>query len=175
MEIKITKGFWGLMVKYALLTVFIVVCFCSPISAKLTRVYVIVNMDNTPIEILSSIQLGREDEDEIGSVVRYKNRTDRDIEALGITIIYYDAFNEKEDGVRGISTEFLKAHQEGIGRWSIYGEPSFVKTAMAFVSAARFLDGEVWKADIKEVLKKAENIPELSFLSETKMLEVEKK
>ncbi len=167
--------------KQILLAVFIVVCSSSLVSAELTRVYVIVNMDNAPVEISEFGRSSREDSDHISSVVKYKNRTDRDIEALAITMIYYDAFNEKEDGVRGISTElfkgrdYLKATQEHIGGWSIYGEPSFVKTAIAFVSAVRFLDGEVWKVDREEVFKTAGNIPELSFLSETKMLEIEKK
>jgi len=161
--------------KQILLAVFIIACFCSVVSAKLTRIYVIVNTDNAPVEILEFGKSYGKDEDHISSVVEYKNRTDRDIEALAITMIYYDAFNEKEDGVRDISTRLLKAGQEDSGGWSIYGEPSFVKTTMAYVNAARFLDGEVWKADKEEVFRVAGDIPELSFLSETKMLEIDKK
>jgi len=161
--------------KQILLAVFIVVCSSSLLSARLTRVYLIVNMDNAPVEISEFGMSSREGSDHISSVVKYKNRTDRDIEALAITMIYYDVFNEKEGGVRGISSELLKATQEDIGGWSIYGESSFVKTAIAFVSTVRFLDGEVWKVDREEVFKTAGNIPELSFLSETKMLEIEKK
>ena len=161
--------------KQILLAVFIVVCSSSLLSARLTRVYLIVNMDNAPVEISEFGRSSREDSDHISSVVKYKNRTDRDIDALAITMIYYDAFNEKEDGVRGISTELVKATQEDRGGWSIYGEASFVKTAIVFVNAVRFLDGEVWKVDREEVFKRAGNIPELSFLSETKMLEIEKK
>lgn len=58
--------------------------------------------------------------------------------------------------------------------WSTYGEPRFVKTAIAYVSAARFVDGEAWKADTKKVIETAGDMPELSFLSRTKMLEIEK-
>lgn len=90
-------------------------------------------------------------------------------------MIYYDAFNEKEDGVKGISTDLLKATQTDKGGWSTYGKPGFVKTAMTFVSAVRFLDGEIWKADIEEVTKVAAKLPGLDFLSETAMLEIEKK
>lgn len=158
-----------------LLIIFIIACFHSLASAKLSRIYVIVNMDNAPIEISEFGRSSREDEDHISSVVKYRNRTNRDIEALTITMTYYDAFDEKEDGVRGISTELLKAGQETRGGWSIYGEPSFVKTAMTFVNAVRFLDGEVWKADKGEIFTAAARIPELSFLSETEMIEVEKK
>lgn len=162
-------------VTYVLLAVFIMGCFSYLASAKLTRIYVIVNMDNAPIEILDFGRSRREDEDYISSVVEYKNKTDRDIEALAITMIYYDAFNEKEDGVKGISTDLLKATQRRTGGWSTYGEPGFVKTAMAFISAVRFLDGEVWEADIEEVIKVASKLPGLEFLSETTMLEIEKK
>ncbi len=93
---------------------------------------------------------------------------------MAITMMYYDAFEEKEDGVRGISTDLLKASEQARAGWSIYGNPDFVKTAIAFVSAVRFLDGEVWRADIDEVIEAAGNMPGLSFLSEAKMLEIEK-
>jgi len=161
--------------KKILSILFILFCFSSVSLADLTRIYIIVNMDNAPIEILEFGKYVREDEDHISSVVEYKNTTDRDIEALIISMIYFDAFNEKEDGVRGMSTRLLKAHQEESGGWSTYGEPSFVKTAMAYVSAVRFLDGEVWKADRSEVIRMAGKIPELSFLSEIEMIEIEKK
>jgi len=154
--------------------ILIAVCFCSPVLARLNRIYVIVNMDNAPIEISEFGKYRAEDEDHISSVVKYNNKTGRDIEALAITMIYFDAFNEKEDGVKGISTDRLNAHKEDSGGWSTYGEPGFVKTAMAYVSAVRFLDGEIWKADTDEVFKIAGKIPELSFLSETEMIEVKK-
>lgn len=117
----------------------------------------------------------REDEDHIFSVVQYKNRTERYIEAVAITMIYYGPFNEKEDGVRGISTDIVGPYVETRGGWSIYGEPGFIKTAIAYFSAVRFLDGEVWEADTKEVIKEAGKLPELEFLSETRMPEIEKK
>ena len=161
--------------KQILLGIFIVACLCSVVSAKLTRVYLIVNMDNAPIQILEFGRYYKEDEDHISSVVKYWNKTDRDIEASAITMIYYDAFNEKEDGVKGISTDFLKALGQHTGGWSTYGKPYFVKIAIAFVSAVRFIDGEVRRADIKEVIKVASEMPQLDFLSETKMLEIEKK
>ncbi len=160
--------------KKVLLAVIIVACFSSAVSAGLTRVYVIVNMDDAPIEILEFGKSRGEDEDHISSGVILKNRTDRDIEALAITMIYYDAFNEREDGVKGISTETLYANRQRSTGWSTYGEPSFVKTAIAYVSAARFVDGEVWKADTEKVIETAGNMPELSFLSGAEMLEIEK-
>ncbi len=75
--------------KKVLLAVIIVACFSSAVLARLTRVYVIVNMDDAPVEILEFRKSSREDEDHISSVVKYKKRTDRDIEALAITMIYY--------------------------------------------------------------------------------------
>jgi len=160
--------------KQVLLAVIIVICFSSAVLAGLTRVYVIVNMDDAPIEILEFGKYRGEDEDHISSVVEYKNKTDRDIEALAITMIYYDAFNEKEDGLMGISTDLFKATEARRGQWSTYGEPGFVKTAIAYVSAVRFIDGEVWKADTEKVIETAGKMPELSFLSRTEMLEIEK-
>jgi len=159
-----------------LLAIIVTACFCSMASARLTRVYVIVNMDNAPVEILEFGKSSREDEDYISSVVEYKNRAGRDIEALAITMVYYDAFDEKQDGVRGISTYRLVAvGLENTGTWSIYGKPDFVKTAIAFVSAVRFWpDGEIWKANIDDIFRIAGDTPELSFLSETKMLGIEK-
>jgi len=161
--------------KKVLLAVIIVACFSSAVLARLTRVYVILNMDDTPVEILEFGKSRGEDEDHISSVVRYKKRTDRDIEALAITILYYDAFDEKQDGVIGISTYRLATELENTGTWSIYGKPDFVKTAIAFVSAVRFWpDGEIWKADKKKVIEAAGDMPELSFLLRTEMLEIEK-
>lgn len=161
--------------KQVLLAVIIIACFSSAVLAGLTRVYVIVNMDDAPVEILEFGKSSREDEDHIISVVKYKKRTDRDIEALAITMVYYDAFDEKQDGVIGISTYRLATELENTGAWSIYGEPDFVKTAIAFVSAVRFWpDGEVWRADTEKVIETAGDMPELSFLSETEMLEIEK-
>lgn len=146
-------------------------------SAKLRQVYVIVNMENAPVEILEFRQCHAEKTDHICNQVKYKNRTNKDIEALAITMIYFDAFNDKLNGVRGISTGLLKAQGEDAGHWSIcVGEPSLVKTAMAFVSAVRFLkNGEVWKTDVGEVVQAAGNTPELNFLLKTEMLEIEKK
>lgn len=135
--------------------IFIVAHFCFLASAQFIRVYVIVNTDSAPVEILEFGQYLSEKPDHISSVVKYENRTDRDIEALAIIMIYYDAFNDKQDGTIGISTPLLKAHRRDSGLWSIYGKPDFVKTAMTFVSAVRFLDGEVWKAEIDEVIKTA--------------------
>jgi len=159
----------------ALLTAFIMGCISYASSAKLSRNYVIVNMDSAPIEILEFGRYIQEDEDHISSVVRYINRTKKSIEAVAIAIIYYDPFDEKEDGVRGISTDILGPQVETSVGWSIYGEPELVKTATAYVSAVRFRDGEIWKADTKEVIKEAGKLPKLEFLSETTMLEIEKK
>ena len=161
--------------KKVLVILFVLFCFSSVSLADLARIYIIVNMDDAPIEILEFGKSRFEDEDHISSVVEIKNRVEKAIEALEVTMVYYDPFNEKEDGVRGISTKTLRAGVSARAGWSTYGNPSFVKTAIAFVSAVRFLDGEVWKADIKEVMKKAGTIPKLEFLSETKMLEIEKK
>lgn len=173
--------------KQILLAVAIVFCICSLVSVKgfskaITRVCVIVNTDGAPVEILEFRRYyPGEDENHISSELKYKNKTDRDIEALEITIIYYNLFNDKEDEVRGISTKLLKAQKVGRGRWSkgrviiparlrfddlnpIFGRPNFVKTAIAFVSVIRFLDGEVWKADIDEIFKIAVDLPGLEFL-----------
>ncbi len=161
--------------KRALLAVIMVACFSSAVLAVgLTRVYVIVNIDGAPIEILKFSESPGEDLDEILSAVRYKNRTDKNIEAHAITMIYYDAFNEKEDGRRGISTTLLRARQQISSEWFAFRGISLVKTAIAYVSAVRFIDGEVWKADIEDVFRIAGDMPELSFLSEPEMLEIEK-
>lgn len=159
---------------YILLTAFVVGCLNYPVSAKLSRIYVIVNMDDAPVEILAFSKYKYEEENYISSMIEYRNITNRDIEALAITMIYYDAFNEKEDGVRGISTDLMGAGEGYRGTWSTYGEPNFVKTAMAFVDSVRFVDGEIWKADRQEVIGVASKMPELYFLSKTEMLEVEK-
>ncbi len=161
--------------KRVLLAVIIVACFSSVVLAVgLTRVYAIVNMDDAPVEIVDFGGYLGEDEDHITSVVQYKNRTERSIEAVAIAMIYYGPFNEKENSARAISTDICGPHAEFRGLWSTYGEPDFEKTAVAYVSAVRFIDGEVWRADIDEVLRKAGNMPELNFLSETEMLEIEK-
>ncbi len=159
--------------RQVLLAVIIVACLSSAVLARLTRVYAIVNMDDAPVEIeYFGAYLG--EKDRITSVVQYKNRTERSVEAVATAMIYYGPFNEKEDGVRCISTDILGPNVEFRGKWSIYGDPELVKTAIAYVSAVRFIDGEVWKADTEKVVETAGNMPELSFLSRTEMLEIEK-
>lgn len=160
--------------KQVLLAIIIVACFSSAVLAGLTRVYVIVDVENAPVEILEFGKSRGEDEDHISSVVKFKNRTDRDIEALAITMVYYDAFNEKQDGIMGIFTDPLYANRQRNAGWSIYGEPRFVKTAVAYVSAVRFINGEIWKADMEKIMEAAGKRAELSFLSKTEMLEIEK-
>lgn len=177
-----------------LLVVAIVFGVCSLVSVRgfskaITRVCVIVNTDDAPVEILEFKRYyPDEDENHISSELKYKNKTDRDIEALAITIIYYNLFNDKEDEVKGVSTKLLKAQKVNRGRWStgwvavlapqglrfddlnpLFGRPNFVKTAIAFVSTIRFLDGEVWKADIDEVFKIAADLPGLEFLQGRKI------
>ena len=73
-------------------------------NANLQRVYVIVNHPDAPIEIVAFGKYVGEDDDHIYSIVRYRNRTGRSIEAQAITMLYFDAFNEREAGVKGIST-----------------------------------------------------------------------
>jgi len=90
-----------------------------------------------------------------------------------ITIIYFDAFNERLAGANGVSTDRMAAGSEDTGAWSKYGTPGFMKTGMAFVSAVRFLDGEVWLADTDDVLDIAQNLTGLEFLFQTDVFEVE--
>jgi hypothetical protein len=44
---------------------------------------------------------------------------------------------------------------------------------MAFVSAVRFMDGEVWWADLNDLIDEAAKLPGLEFLSKIEMLEIE--
>ena len=160
-------------VRLAALVALLLVIFSIPCFSGLQRVYVIVNHADSPIEITGFGKYAYEDDNRIASVVEYRNRTERSIEALAITMIYFDAFNEREDGVKGISADLLRAHSEDTGVWSTYGTPGFVKTAMAFVSAVRFLDGEVWWADVEEVLEEAADLAGLEFLSQKEMLVID--
>ncbi len=191
--------------KQIFLATFIVVYFCSVGSAEspspykmaeewleyrgiewekgvqqppgITRIYVLVNTDNAPVEILSFGKGYSEPPGSFSGEVEYKNRTDRDIEALAITMVCYDVFNDEQGFDRGVFVfpTPLKAGEEGSIYLAVAGESSIVKTAMTFVSAVRFLDGEVWKPDMEQVLEIAKDIPQLSFLSEIEMLEIEKK
>ena len=171
MRKRMRQGGWLTAAVLACLAVLGAASICN---ANLQRVYVIVNHPDAPIEIVAFGKYVGEDDDHIYSIVRYRNRTGRSIEAQAITMLYFDAFNEREAGVKGISTDLLPANQESTGGWSIYGTPGFVKTAMAFVSAVRFMDGEVWRADIAAVLEAAAKLPGLEFLSKTEMLEIKK-
>ncbi len=55
--------------KKVLLAVIIVACFSSGVLARLTRVYVIVNMDDAPIKIIDFGKYKEEDEGHIFSIV----------------------------------------------------------------------------------------------------------
>jgi len=148
-------------------------------ALEITRIYVLVNTDDAPVEVLSFGKGYAEPQGFFFGEVKYKNRTDREIEALAITMICYDVFNEQQgfDRCVDVFPIPLKAGEEGSisGYLAVPGESSIVKTAVTFISAVRFIDGEVWKADIEDVFKIAGDMPELSFLSETEMLEIEEK
>jgi len=152
-----------------------VVMLCSSLGvARLRRVNVALNPDDTPIKLLSIEDDVKIDYvDRIDSVVDYVNTTDRDVEALAITIVYFDAFDEQLCGTRVICTDGLAPGDGNGSRCIIVGPPGFVKTAVAFVSAVRFLDGEVWHADIALVLETASLHDELKFLDCPELLEIE--
>lgn len=136
----------------------------------ITRIYVLVNTDDAPVEILAFGKVHVEPWDCFSGEVEYENRTDRDIEALAITMVCYDVFNDQQGFDRGVDVfpTPLKPGEEGSIYLAVAGESSIIKTAVAFISAVRFLDGEVWEVDIlavyRGVVRIARNIPELSFL-----------
>jgi hypothetical protein len=152
------------------------VCTSWASFGQLRRDYVFVNLPGAPVQITAFGQAKYEEENRIKSVVQYRNVTTRAIEAAEITMIYFNPFNDKEAGVRGITTDLLGPGQEEVGSWSVYGTPSLVKTAMAFVSAVRFADnGEVWRTDVAALEKAAAALPILGFLTGVESLTVDEK
>lgn len=80
---------------------------------------------------------------------------------------FLTVFQQERKGGRGESSD---PHSSWFVARARFGR----KTAIAYVSAVRFVDGEVWKADTKKVIETAGDMPELSFLSRIEMLEIEK-
>ncbi len=140
-------------------------------ALEITRIFVLVNTDDAPVEILSFENPVYWKSPRYG--VEYKNRTDRDIEALAIIAVCYDVFNNEQGFSRDVNAfpTSLKAGKESSISLSLWtaGISEIIKTVMTFISAVRFLDGEVWEVDYFEVFETTVNMSELSFIDPTEI------
>lgn len=125
----------------------------------------ILEQSDSPVAITSHESRYQEEDDSRYSMhparivhdLKYKNTTDKEIVAVKFGLVEFDAFNEFLDKFTGFTVEKLPAAKEKAGTWvnNAYRAFTFDKygTGVAYVSAVRFADGTIWRADLDKVLE----------------------
>ena len=94
--------------------------------------------------------------DQIKHTVSCENLSDKRVVAFQIGLVAFDAFNDFMDKFDGWSFKTLNTGENGESVWtqSPYAAFSFRKygTGVAYVSAVRFEDGAIWRANLAEIL-----------------------
>lgn len=94
--------------------------------------------------------------DQIRHTVSCENVSGNTIVAFQIGLVAFDAFNDFMDKFDGWSIKTLstRGNVESVWTHSPYAAFSFRKygTAVAYVSAVRFEDGTIWRANLAEIL-----------------------
>ena len=100
--------------------------------------------------------------DEIRHTVTLKNTSSKEVVAFQLRFLLFNAFNECFKLSSGYSLEPLPADQETSGEWrvEVKGEPITREnvTGIAYVSAVRFADGIVWKADEQRIVEQIKSV-----------------
>jgi len=98
--------------------------------------------------------------DRIEHEVNYKKVSEKEIVAIKFGFVEFDVFNDFLDGFSGIIVEnpgIIKVIERKKGtNWYNYSYYAFTfdkyGTGIVYVSAVRFFDGTVWKADLDQVI-----------------------
>ncbi len=88
--------------------------------------------------------------------VEYRNRSERQVEAIEVGIVAFDIWNEYLDKLMATDLDSLGSGKSGDGSWIHDPSAAFLfHTGVAYVSRVRFDNGDIWTADLEAV---AENI-----------------
>ena len=97
----------------------------------------------------------------IAHVVEYRNITERKIVAVVFGLLAFDIFNESQDVVQGWSLDGLEPDVSESGTWTRRSnmEEAF-HTGMVYVAKVRFENGEIWRADLEDIVKQIQKVEE---------------
>ena len=95
----------------------------------------------------------------IRHTLAYKNASERKIVALQFGLLAFNIFNEFQDRLGGYTIQDVEPGAAADGVWvaSALAESAFY-TGVAYVSKVRFVDGEIWSADLESITKQLQEI-----------------
>lgn len=123
----------------------------------------ILNQPSAPVSIAyytaSYQSRGSYSREGIRHSVTYENVSERKIVALQFGLLSFDIFNEFQDRLGGYTIQDVEPGRLADGVWvaSALAESAFY-TGVAYVSKVRFVDGEVWSADLESITKQVQEI-----------------
>jgi hypothetical protein len=90
---------------------------------------------------------------------RFASKAGKEIVALQIGLVSFNVWNEFIDRTLGVTIENLAPGKEGRGTWvaNAYGEFAFL-TGVAYVNRVRFADGEIWTANLDDIVEELRKI-----------------
>ncbi|MCD6119381.1 hypothetical protein J7K50_06030 [bacterium] len=120
-------------------------------------VNIIVDQPNAPLRITaydaSFKESSRYEREGIHHTVKLVNDSERTIVAVEIGLVSFSIWNEFIDRCFGISLDQIEPEGVDKGTWVATALSDFTfLTGVAYVNRVRFENGEIWEADIKNVL-----------------------
>lgn len=91
--------------------------------------------------------------------LKYSNVADSQIVAVSIGLVSFSVFNQFLSKTNGIDIDDLPPRKSGKGTWidRCYSAFSFL-TGVAYVNKVRFRSGEIWTADMDDVVEELRRI-----------------
>jgi len=151
--------------KTKLLIFVICILWLLPISL-LAEKSIILTQENAPLKITEyKVQYGLYNRQKVIShSVKFLNISDKQIVAIRIGFISFTVFNEFLHKFTGFGLANLSPNGEDKGIWNDNHYKSFLfqnyGTGLAYVDAARFEDGTIWKVNEADILPQIQEIEE---------------
>jgi hypothetical protein len=91
--------------------------------------------------------------------LKYTNKSTKEIAAIQVGLVSFDVWNEYLTRTNGLDSDTLPPGKSSGGSWvaSTYADFSFL-TGVAYVNRVRFVDGEIWTADQRQILDELKKI-----------------
>lgn len=116
-----------------------------------------------PIEIVSYQadyqEGGTYSREGISHELEYRNSSDRPVRAVKFGLLSFNVFNDFLDRTAGIDMDKMSAGDTANGTWisTAYAAFSFF-SGVAYVEQVRFLDGDIWEADLDAIAAQVRDI-----------------
>jgi hypothetical protein len=154
-------------------------------SLAVERIYRIADQPDSPVKIVkyeAELQQGKGDywyggQQGIYQVVEYENVSGRQIVAVQISFFHFDVWNEPigtalytgsyiPNQLNGVTSDVVEDFAPGKTKRLVsipnIDDPNLFLTGIVGVTKVRFADGEVWKAEIKDIaMQLSDVIPDM--------------